>query len=128
MTHLQDKLPALEFTGVPVGQFVAFLSEFSTVPMVIDAQSLVEAGKSAKTRISVKLDDATVEEALEGRVGQARPGVPHRTGPPGHHPPRGEIEVVLAASSLAAAARRPWPPGRPFCARALAIEFFHRVG
>jgi hypothetical protein len=68
MTHLQDGLPALEFTAVPLGQFVAFLSEFSTVPMVIDTQSLVAAGKSAKTRISVKLDDATVEEALKAAL------------------------------------------------------------
>jgi hypothetical protein len=41
------------------------LSEFSTVPMVIDTQSLAAAGKSAKMRITVKLDDATVEEALK---------------------------------------------------------------
>ncbi len=68
MTHLQDKLPAFEFTSVPVGQYVVFLSEFSTVPMVIDAESLVEGGKSAKTRISVKLDDATVEDALKAAL------------------------------------------------------------
>ncbi len=73
MTHLQDKLPALEFTGVPLAQFVAFLSEFSTVPMVIDTQSLVEAGKSPKTRISVKLDDATVEDALKAAL--TKPGL-----------------------------------------------------
>jgi hypothetical protein len=73
MAHLQDKLPAFEFTNVPVGQFVAFLAEISTVPMVIDTQSLADAGKSAKTRISVKLDDATVEEAL--KVALNKPGL-----------------------------------------------------
>ena len=68
MTHLHDKLPAFEFTTVPLGQFVAFLSLASTVPMVIDTQSLVEAGKSDKMRISVKLDGATVEESLKAAL------------------------------------------------------------
>jgi hypothetical protein len=65
MSHLQDTLPAHEFTRVPLGQYVAFLSKFSTVPMTIDSQSLATVGKSAKTQISVKLDDATVERALK---------------------------------------------------------------
>ncbi len=87
MAHLQDKLPALEFSNVPLGQFIAFLAEFSTVPMALDAISLAEAGKSAKTRISVKLDDATVEGALKAALAQARPGVSYRTGPTGNHRP-----------------------------------------
>jgi hypothetical protein len=73
MSHMQDKLPALEFTGVPLVQFVAFLTEFSTVPMTIDSASLTEIGKSAKTRISVKLDDATVEQALKAAL--EKPGL-----------------------------------------------------
>jgi hypothetical protein len=81
MTHLQDKLPAFEFASVPLGQFVAFLSEFSTVPMVVDTQSLAEAGKSAKTRISVKMDDATVEEALKAALD--KPGLTFHI-EPGH--------------------------------------------
>jgi len=37
VAHLQDKLPPIEFRDVPLGQFLAFLSEFSTVPITIDA-------------------------------------------------------------------------------------------
>ena len=71
MSHLQDKLPALDFPGVPLGQFVSFLSLASTVPMTIDHDSLAAVGKSAKTRISVKLDDATVEQALKAALEKA---------------------------------------------------------
>ncbi len=46
MSHLQDKLPALDFPGVPLGQFVSFLSLASTVPMTIDHDSLAAVGKS----------------------------------------------------------------------------------
>ena len=95
MTHLQDKLPAFEFTSVPLGQFVAFLSVFSTVPMVIDAQSLVEAGKSAKMRITVKLDDATVEEALKAALD--KPGLAFHIEPGRLVITPREIAVVRAA-------------------------------
>ena len=79
MSHLQDKLPALEFTGVPLGQFVSFLSLASTVPMSIDSQSLAAVGKSTKTRITVKLDDATVEQALKAAL--EKPGLAYHIEP-----------------------------------------------
>ncbi len=73
VAHLQDKIPPLEFRDVPLGQFVAFLSELSTVPIALDAESLLQAGKGAKTKISIKLTGGTVESAL--RAALAKPGL-----------------------------------------------------
>ncbi len=77
--HLQDKVPPLEFREVPLGQFVAFLSELSTVPIAIDEESLVQAGKGPKLKVSVKLAGGTVEAAL--RAALAKPGLTFHVGP-----------------------------------------------
>ena len=65
VTHLQDKLPPYEFNQVAPGQFVVFLSEYCTVPIVLDSESLLKAGKGAKTKITVKSQGGTVEQALK---------------------------------------------------------------
>jgi hypothetical protein len=77
--HLQDKVPAGEFKSIPLIQFVAFLSDFSTVPITIDAESLQQAGKDPKTKVSVKLSGETVEAAL--RAALAKPGLTFRIEP-----------------------------------------------
>jgi hypothetical protein len=77
--HLQDRVPAGEFRGIPLIQFVAFLSDFSTVPITIDAESLQQAGKDSKTKITVKLAGETVEAAL--RAALAKPGLTFRIEP-----------------------------------------------
>jgi hypothetical protein len=86
--HLQDKLPAIEFKDVPLGQFVAFLSEFSTVPMAIDSESLLEVGRGAKTKVTVKLAGGTVEEAL--RAALSKPGLIFHVAP-------GRVVITAAA-------------------------------
>ncbi len=73
VAHLQDKIPPTEFRDIPLGQFLTFLSELSTVPIAMDAESLQKADKSAKTKITVKLAGGTVEEAL--RAALAKPGL-----------------------------------------------------
>ncbi len=79
MAHLQDKIPPLEFRDVPLNQFVAFLSELSTVPIAIDEQSLSQAGKPSRQKISVKLSSGTVESAL--RAALNKPGLTFHVGP-----------------------------------------------
>ena len=73
VAHLQDKIPPTEFRDIPLGQFLTFLSELSTVPIAIDAESLQKVDKSAKTKITVKLAGGTVEDAL--RAALAKPGL-----------------------------------------------------
>jgi hypothetical protein len=74
--HLQDKLPQTEFRGVPLVQFLAFLTDFSTVPIAIDSEALEKAGKDPKIKISIKLSGETVEAAL--RAALAKPGLAFR--------------------------------------------------
>ena len=89
LAHFQDKLPTVEFNNVGLGQFVAFLTAYSTVPITLDTESLFEVGKSAKTRVSVKLTNTTVEAALKTAL--TRPGLTFHVEP-------GRVVITAAQS------------------------------
>jgi hypothetical protein len=79
MVHLEDRLPTIDFKNVSLGQFVSFLSSYSTIPFTIDTVSLAEVGKSTSTRVSVKLTDVTVQDALKAAL--TKPKLEYRIEP-----------------------------------------------
>ncbi len=69
-THLDDKLPSLEFSKATLREFVDFLRDFSTLDIVLDREALAKAGKGPQTPIAVRLKNATVSEALKAALGR----------------------------------------------------------
>jgi hypothetical protein len=62
--RLGHMLSTVEFTKVPLGQFVEFIGDFTNLPITFDDRSLDAIGKSRQTPISVKLSDTTAGDAL----------------------------------------------------------------
>ena len=68
--RLEERLPPIDFPKATLREFVEFISEFSTVTIVFDGESLSKAGKGPMTTISVRLKNATVSEALATALGR----------------------------------------------------------
>ncbi|HEX4129452.1 MAG TPA: DUF1559 domain-containing protein [Pirellulales bacterium] len=68
--RLAEKLPAIEFAQVPLEQFVDLMSQMSTVPMTLDLEGMLEAGVHPDDRVSVKLTNSSIGEALETALAQ----------------------------------------------------------
>ena len=76
--RLADKLRGIEFPDTPLFQFLAELSQMSTIPISLDADALAEMGLSADATVSVALKETTVAEGLKRSDRPARLGLPHR--------------------------------------------------
>ncbi|HEX3871004.1 MAG TPA: DUF1559 domain-containing protein, partial [Pirellulales bacterium] len=63
--RLADPVPAVDFKLVPLGEFIEFVSQMSTLPITIDLDALVEAGVHPDDKISVTLAASTVGKMLE---------------------------------------------------------------
>jgi hypothetical protein len=57
-------LGEVNFVGVPLGQFVGFVADLTTLSIVIDDAALAAAGKKRSMPVTVRLNDTTVQEAL----------------------------------------------------------------
>lgn len=62
--RLAVALERVEFAGVPLAQFTAFISDVTGVPVVLDDTALLDVGKNRKTPIDVKMTGTTAAAAL----------------------------------------------------------------
>ncbi len=78
--RLSISLAQVEFAGVPLAQFAAFIADVSGVPVTLDEAALTKAGKGRRTPITVKLTETTAGEALRAAVKRAGLSVAIRDG------------------------------------------------
>jgi hypothetical protein len=63
--RLNDKLPGIEFRDVPLADFVALVSQLTTLPITLDADAMLDIGVHADAKLTVAKSDATVGEIIE---------------------------------------------------------------
>lgn len=63
--RLNDPVTEIEFDGVPLGDFLRFVSDYSTIPITLNADILRWARVSPLTAVKLKMADTTVDEMLE---------------------------------------------------------------
>jgi hypothetical protein len=66
--RLNDALPAIEFANTPLADVVELLSQLSTAPIHFDLEALAEAGVTPRQKISFRLTNTTVGEALSAAL------------------------------------------------------------
>jgi len=94
--RLQDKIPEVEFTDVPLEAFLRFVMNFSTIPISLDLDALALVRAAPRTKVSVRKTDATIDQLLTAALGPlqlAHVGVDQQlvvTRPP---PPNGELRT-----------------------------------
>ncbi|PQO26705.1 hypothetical protein C5Y96_19665 [Blastopirellula marina] len=66
--RLSDPIVRIEFDNMPLNEFASFVTQMSTVPVTIDPIALASADINAKTPISVKQTQTSVEGILEAAV------------------------------------------------------------
>lgn len=66
--HLDDKIPQIELKNTTLGDLVDLLSQYSTIPMTIDAEALAASGIGPDARVSVSLENTTVGEVLDAAL------------------------------------------------------------
>lgn len=67
--RLQDKIPEVEFTDVPLEAFLRFVMNFSTIPISLDLDALALVRVTPRTKVSVRKTDATVDQLLTAALG-----------------------------------------------------------
>ncbi|HUY33465.1 MAG TPA: hypothetical protein VMV69_12010 [Pirellulales bacterium] len=68
--RLADTLPAIEFDKVPLADVVRVLSDFSTLEISLDVESLAEMGIKPDAWVTLHLQDVTVEEVLTAALAE----------------------------------------------------------
>jgi hypothetical protein len=63
--RMADPLRGLELTDVPLARALDLLGTISTLPISLDPDALRQVGATPHDHVSVKLDSATVEQALQ---------------------------------------------------------------
>jgi len=66
--RLRDPIVRIEFDQMPLGEFASFVTQMSTVPVTLDPVALASADISAKTPITVKETQTSVQGILEAAV------------------------------------------------------------
>ncbi len=61
-------LGEVKFVGVPLAQFVDFVSDVTMLPITIDDAALAKAGKRRNMPVSVQVSDTTVQDALRSAL------------------------------------------------------------
>lgn len=74
--RLLDPIKALEFDDIPLSKFLRFVSDYSTIPVTLDADMLVWCKISPAKTIDINVQDSTVTEVLE--AGLSSVGLSHR--------------------------------------------------
>jgi hypothetical protein len=62
--RLRDPIAAIEFKDVPLAKFLRFISDYSTIPVTLDADTLVWSKITPATHITVAASDSTVADVL----------------------------------------------------------------
>ncbi len=63
--RLNDPIAQISFPGVPLSNFLRFVSEYSTIPISLDGDALRWAKVSPNTAVNVDATDVSVAEVLE---------------------------------------------------------------
>lgn len=63
--RLNDPIAKIEFDGVPLGNFLRFISDYSTIPITLDADIMRWARVSPLTAVKIEATDTTVAEVLD---------------------------------------------------------------
>ncbi len=66
--RLGASLPQVEFVKTPLAQFVEFVADFSSLPIVIDDAALKTLGLTRQTPVTVQLSDTTAGDALSAAI------------------------------------------------------------
>ncbi|QDU74376.1 hypothetical protein Pan97_13830 [Bremerella volcania] len=66
--RLRDPIVRIEFDNMPLNEFASFVTQMSTVPVTLDPLALASADINAKTPISVKQTQTSVEGILNSAV------------------------------------------------------------
>lgn len=66
--RLNDPIVRIEFDNMPLNEFASFVTQMSTVPVTLDPIALASADINARTPISVKQTQTSVEGILEAAV------------------------------------------------------------
>ncbi|MCU0981000.1 MAG: hypothetical protein MUF25_17755, partial [Pirellulaceae bacterium] len=67
--RLQDRIAEVEFTDVPLKDFLRFIMNFSTVPVSVDPDALALVRATPRSKINVRKADATVDQLLTAALG-----------------------------------------------------------
>jgi hypothetical protein len=67
--HLNDRIPQIE-QNTTLSALIDFLSQLSTIPMTLDAESLSGAGVGPDASVSISLTNATVGDVLDEALRQ----------------------------------------------------------
>ena len=62
--RLEDRLLGIEYQGVSLGRFLRDMTNLSTIPITLDTDALLAQQVSPSTKVTVKLQNATVADAL----------------------------------------------------------------
>ncbi len=64
-THLEDRIPAIQFQNTPLLDAVRLLSQMSTIPITVDSEVLAWSKLSTETKLNLSKQDTTVGQLLE---------------------------------------------------------------
>jgi hypothetical protein len=103
-TRMSMPIRGLEVRGQALADFLALVSDVSTIPITLDADALVESGQSPSLPVTVKLTDTNVADVLEGSLEPLHLGYQVRDGQVsvGHPPQENARQVRYAVSDLTA--------------------------
>lgn len=68
--RLDDKLAAIELSGVPLGKAIELLESFSTLRITLDLDEMEQLGVTLQDPVKVKLAGTTVGQVLEAALAQ----------------------------------------------------------
>ena len=103
-TRMAMPIRGFEVRGQGLADFVALVSDASTIPITLDADALLAFGQSPSARVSVKLTDTTVSDLLDAALEPLHLGYQVRDGQliVGYPPQEKSRQVRYAVSDLAA--------------------------
>ncbi len=70
--HLAMKVKTLEFTDMPLGRFIDTISQISGAAITLDPIALELNGQSPRTPVSLKVEDTTLDKALQDTLAAQR--------------------------------------------------------
>jgi hypothetical protein len=70
--RLADKLPEIELREIPLVQALRILSQLSNLPVTLDLDAFAENHLDLESRVSIKMNDATVADILAALLAQHR--------------------------------------------------------
>jgi hypothetical protein len=72
--RLADSFEQIEFNAVPLNDFLAFLADYSTIPITLDPDVLPWFGLTPAAPVSIRSEKATVADVLEGALAPLKLG------------------------------------------------------